>query len=241
MSTVLPTTRCAWDAHKVIDGGFDWLHLNSLAPTSDDRYVLSSRTQSAVVAVDLSGELSWILGDPVGWPEEVADQLLTPVGDLTWPEDQHAPTYDPTTGDLWLFDNGGRRHTPYAPAPGSDGQYSRLVHYRIDEEAGTVEQVWDWQPEPPVFAAIMGDADPLPDGHVLSVFTWLKEHEGVPHLDRGWGERSSRVIEVDVATGETVLDLLLTSDEAELPLGWWTYRVQRIPEVTSLLPATAPR
>ena len=230
MTDVLPVDRCAWEGQKVENGGKDWLHLNSLAPTGDGRLVLSARTQSTLIAVDPAGTISWMLGDPMGWSDTVAHHLLTPVGDLTWPEDQHAPHYDPVTGDLFLFDNGGRRFTPYEAPPAESGEYSRLVHYRIDETAGTVEERWSWQPDPPVFAPIMGDADPQPDGHVLSVFTWLLETGGVAHEELGWGRKASRIIEVVPGEEDAVLDLRLRSDD-DLPDGWWTYRVQRIPRI----------
>jgi len=242
LSTVLPTTRCAWNGQNLVAGGYDWLHLNALGPTSDGRFVLSSRTQSALVAMEPDGEVSWILGDPTGWPEDVAPRLLTSVGPLTWPAAQHAPHYDPATGDLWVFDNGGARTTPYDPDadPEPADPTSRLVRYRVDEEAMTVEEAWSWQPDPPVFSRIMGDADPLPDGHVLSVFTWLKETEGTPHPELGWGDDASRVIEVVPGEADPVLDLRLRSDAEALRDGWWTYRVQRIDPIHEAAAAITP-
>jgi len=227
MVDVLQTTRCAYDGFVRIDGGLDWAHLNAVLPTSDDQLILSSRTQSAVFRTDWSGELTWILSDPAGWVSPWSDALLTPVGEVTWPEDQHSPHFDEATQTLTVFDNGGRRYTPYDEPPATSGEYSRVVAYQIDGAQRTVSEAWSWQPTPSLYASIMGDADPLPNGHVLSAWTWLDGDATQTAEALGWGDRATRVIEFVPGEPTPLLDLRLRSDRDDLDLGWWTFRVQR--------------
>jgi hypothetical protein len=228
MLDVLQPTRCAWNGFELDAGGLDWAHLNSVQPVGDD-VIVSSRTQSAVVRVGLDGQRRWILSNPDGWQAPWSDVLLQPDGPVVWPAKQHSPHYDEATGLLTMFDNGGKRYSPYAEPPDDEPEpSSRVVAYQIDEEALTVSEAWDWAPDPPLYAGIMGDADRLDDGYVLSTWTWLHEHEGIPNAERGWGDRSVRIIEFEPGHPQPRLDLLIRSDRDELPMGWWVFRAERL-------------
>lgn len=137
------------------DGGafgrsdLDWAHINSVAYDADrDLLLISCRHLSAVVAIHKSEKtLAWVLGDPVGWEKLDPAYLLTPVGEnFAWQYAQHRLSIL-SDGTLLLYDNGygGRAKVANADAALTDAQnYSRVVRYRIDPEAMTVEQVWEY-------------------------------------------------------------------------------------------------
>lgn len=228
MRDVLQTSRCSWGSHIEDDGGFDWVHLNTAAPDGDG-VLVSSRHQQAIARLDADGQLDWLLARPDGWDPAWEARRLQPVGEVTWPADQHSPRFDPATQTLTVFDNGGHRDDPGAP-DGSTGPWpSRVVAYQLDLDARTVSEAWSWAPSTPLVAAIMGDAQPLPDGHVFSTWTWI-DGDGIdPAETLGWGARSTRLLEFVPGETDPVLDVRLRSTQEELAEGWWTFRAQRVP------------
>src|SRR5712664_2471218 len=158
-----------WDLSKVLDptrtvllnNPVDWLHNNGIAySATDDTIVISGRNQG-VAKITHTGELRWLLAPHRGWQGMQASRLLTAVGDsglpyadmvqqdgaedlgasmeFDWPWGQHSPVVL-TNGDVLLFDNGFHRHF----APDSPVRFSRAVIYRIDENAMTVRQLWQY-------------------------------------------------------------------------------------------------
>ncbi len=159
----------------------DWLHLNSIVyDSADHSIIISSKAQSAVVKLTYPGmQIKWILGPHDNWSPKYQPYLLTPVGpNFEWPWGEHHATLfsqdvpgDQTT-DILLFDNAlYRSFTDPNLFPPSDW-YSRVVHYRINEAAMTVQQVWEYGKErgPALFSAVGGSAYRLPNGDVLG--TW---------------------------------------------------------------------
>lgn len=149
---------------------YDITHSNAVYYVKEEDAVLvSSYRQCAIYKVDMvSGELDWILGDPIGWREPWSKKLLKPKGDVIWPCYQHGIELTPR-GTLLVFDNGGaRRIPPQEPQP-EEERFSRAVEYRVDEDAGTVEEVWSYGPEQERFVSpFISDADYLPEtGNVL--------------------------------------------------------------------------
>ena len=72
---------------------------------------------------------------------------------------------DPNTVDLLLFDNGD-----YVGAAEHAG-CSRIVQYRIDEAAMTVEEVWSWGGDKPeLYSYRHGSAQLLKNGNRLGSF-----------------------------------------------------------------------
>lgn len=207
----------------------DWAHANAIIPTDDgENVVISTRHQDAVFKVSRDGrELRWILANHSNWSTAFQPYLLRAVGDdFRWPYHQHAPQVT-GEGNLMLFDNGVHRASPgdeIAPLDRAAAR-SRAVEYQIDESAMTVEQVWEFEPNPAVFSLVLGDADVLPTtNNVLMVYGSVDaESEGVP-------ERRARLIEVarTAATG-VVSDLVLRSPEPAR--GWVVYRAERIPNL----------
>jgi arylsulfate sulfotransferase len=141
--------------------GLDWAHANAVVedPT-DGGLVVSLRHQDAVVKIDATGALAWILGPHDNWSPDFQPYLLTPIGEpFAWQYHQHSPELTPA-GTLLLFDNGNFGASP--PAPALPDRHSRAVEYAIDEETMEVRQVWEYDAGGTVFSAIVGDADHLP-------------------------------------------------------------------------------
>ena len=127
-----PLSRQPWGA------GLDWSHGNALAETPDgEGWVTSLRHQHWIVRVDrATAEVDWVLGRD-------GDFELTRG---TWFDSQHNPEFV-GTDELLVYDNGTERYR-------AGGMGSRVVRYRIDEEARTVAQLWSWPV--PVFTPIVG-------------------------------------------------------------------------------------
>lgn len=156
----------------------DWSHGNGLSydPT-DDSILVSLRNQSAILKIDKkTKDIKWILGRHDGWPANLQDKLLTPIGDLIWPGYQHNPRMTPA-GTVILFDNrayGGAR--PFEKPLPLHKSFSRGVEFEINPDEMTVKQIWtsgDNQGDDPCFSYAMSDAWrlPLTNNHlVISAF-----------------------------------------------------------------------
>ncbi|MEM8936267.1 MAG: aryl-sulfate sulfotransferase [Pseudomonadota bacterium] len=130
---------------------WDWTHGNGVTHDGrDDSVVASFKLLDAIIKIDReSKDMKWIFGDHIGWSEEYQHLLLTPIGGgFRWPYHQHNPRWT-HAGTLLVFNNNrgqtkpfdGREQVPY------EQTYSYTVEYEIDEEAGTVRQVWISEPE----------------------------------------------------------------------------------------------
>ena len=206
----------------------DVTHSNALYYVEEEDSVLvSSYRQCAIYKVDMAtGELIWILGDPIGWREPWSDHLLAPKGNVIWPCHQHGIEMTPR-GTLLVFDNGGaRRIPPQEPQPAEE-RFSRAVEYVIDEAAGTVEEVWSYGPEQEAFVSpFISDADYLPEtGNVLITDGGrFKDEDGKPMNTFG-GRQWGRILEVTYGDDTTKLWELVIED----PEGRYSvYRAQRL-------------
>lgn len=226
LAPVLDPDRIGYDALNQTPGGLDWTHANSVQPLGDDAWLVSVKHQDAVLALDrATGEVDWILANPAGWDPEREALRLQPVGEpFGWPWHQHAAKW---VGDgVLLFDNGNHGAAPLTGDPTRLPKEvaSRVVRYRVDPEAGTVAQVWEYVPEPRLFSTAMGDADLLPGGTVLATFAYVQLVGGVwsPTLP-GRGATGFELHEVDPATGRLVWGV--AGWQEGVP--WRTYRAQR--------------
>lgn len=125
---------------------YDWFHNNSVwYDEATNSITLSGRHQDAVINIDYdTGELNWIIGDPTNWSEEYQKYFFTPVGDdFEWQWSQHAAMITPE-GYVFILDNGNNKskiEEEYVPAEDS---YTRGVMYKIDKDAMTIEQIWEY-------------------------------------------------------------------------------------------------
>lgn len=230
LSDVLDTRRIGFDSLDQKPDGKDWAHVNGVIRDPRDGGVLVSvRHQDAIVKLDADWELEWILGTHAGWVAPWTDHLLTPVGDgFRWPYHQHAPELT-ADGTLVMFDNQRIGHNPYEPEVTPSP--SRVVGYRVDADARTVEEVFsfDQSSTGPLFSEALGDADSQPiTGNILADFGFLDGEGGIENADLGWGRKSVRLVEF-APDGSVVLDIRLRSDIGAEPEGWRAYRSERLP------------
>jgi arylsulfate sulfotransferase len=220
----------------------DWTHANAVFEDIDGAWIISLRHLDVVMKVDpASHEIVWLLGDHANWPAELQSKLLTPVGDLDWQYHQHGPSVGPRGPngevELYLFDNGNFRASPYAglQQPPNEETYSRVVQYEIDEDAMTVRQVFSFD-DPSggtLYSGAVGNATPLASGNVLSAWGFLtRMPDGSANEAAGLGTHTVRVIEIDPDAVAEVEQLYLSVPKAENASGWTGYRATRIPSLT---------
>lgn len=182
LKTVLQRTRFGSEQ--------DWAHINSIAwDERDGTIILSSNTQCTVAKLTWpEGEIKWLLSDPIEYMPRLQQYLLTPTGDnFEYSYNQHhatiLPDYDnnPDTIDIFLFDNGFTRFVKgisFAKAAMLPEEimaydnYSRLVHYRINEKTMTVEQIWQYGKErgEELFSISTGSAQLLTNNNLFGCF-----------------------------------------------------------------------
>ena len=149
-----PWRQCShFDSTNYYPDAKDWTHVNSLVYQPwDDSYLVVARHLDALLKIDrASGELVWQMGgldDDFTW---IGEPLDHPHLSQTW------------EGGLVVFDNGDHR----------EPQASRVVELAIDEEARTVEVIWEHAQEDGEFLALLGDVKRLDDGHTLISWTDL--------------------------------------------------------------------
>ncbi|MEN6635483.1 MAG: aryl-sulfate sulfotransferase [Clostridiaceae bacterium] len=244
LKTVLPRSseriNTAQSAEKILSEQWgmsptDWFHLNAIV-WDDGDVILSGRHSSAVVKMAWpSGTIQWILASPDGWLPMDQKYLLTSVdnqSEFEWPYWQHAPYLlpdqdgNPGTEDILLFDNGtvrfGKASVQEALRTGNlpaIQNYSRLVQYRIDENAGTIEQVWQYGKErgEELYTERCGNADLLANGNRLGFFFIENDDPNLP---------SAHIVmnEVD-PSGKLIWEALITNEKGAVE----AYRGNRMP------------
>ena len=194
----------------------DWCHMNTVVAHGDS-LIISSRHQSTVACSDQQGNLKWMLCDPQDYFPSFQRYILKPVGDgFTYFYTQHAPEVLPDqdgdldTLDILLFDNGDFRVPDAQKA-------SRMVQYRINERAMTVEQIWSYgDGVNETYSYRHGDADLLPNGNRLGSF---EPYDEKADLRYAYG------VEVN-AEGDVVWECWRTSTD---PAHWYgEYRLERL-------------
>ncbi|MEP2316328.1 aryl-sulfate sulfotransferase [Eudoraea sp.] len=192
----------------------------------EDAVLVSSNFQCAIYKIDMkTGTLLWILGDPTGWNKPWSDKLLKPIGELTWPCHQHGVEMTPQ-GTLLMFDNGGARFIPPNPPMPEKDRFSRALELRVDEIAGTVEEVWTYGPEQERFVSpFISDADYLTntDNVLITDGGRFKDKEGNLMPTFG-GHQWARILEVSKEpTTEKIWELHIYDPE----IRYSVYRAQR--------------
>ncbi len=147
------------------DPNIDLIHANSLALTTDNNLLLSSRNLNEITKIDLqTGNILWRLGGKSGTFKFVNGEPFAYQHDV-----RQLPN-----GNITVFDN---HATTDGPAP------SRGVEYQLDETAMIVTQVWQFAADSSVFSTYMGNTQRLPDGNTL--VSW-----GAPYTKSGYKYRS---------------------------------------------------
>ncbi|WP_040880948.1 aryl-sulfate sulfotransferase [Marinococcus halotolerans] len=204
----------------------DWMHQNAIWYDKEKKSILiSSRHQSAVMSLTYPDmNINWILGAPEGWSADMAEKVLEPENDnLKYPGAQHAPMIlpdqdaNPDTKDVLLFDNNR------AVTRGDESvsqNFSQGIQYRINEEEGTVETVWDYGKErgKDFFSNVVSDADYMyeTENRLLT--------SGYQKVEDGY---RATVVETAGTTDEVVYELELSG--IEQGDGRVVYRAERLP------------
>lgn len=235
-----------WDlrAYPFHFGGTrDWSHCNSVVYDEvDDALIVCLRHQDAVVKFDRrTSKVRWILGDPSGWRGELANKVLRPVGKLEWPYHAHGVKFRSEAGRLLLFDNGNCRSLPPRRPQPASSSYSRAVEFEIDEQAGTVREVWSYggRTGPRFFSAFVGDADWLPETNNVLVTDGgrLEDSRGRPVGEPPGATQWGRVLEVTRAEpAQVVFELHLSERGRSNRYGSSIYRAERIPSLYATSP-----
>ncbi len=232
---LLDPIRVGYGSLEMRTHGLDWIHANAIAlDEAADQYVVSSRNQDALFAIDrASGELAWIVAPQVNWLGPARDHVLTPTGS-NWlqPSHQHAPHLTPD-GTWLVVDNGNVRASPFTSEILDPDPHTEIIELAIDPEAGTVERLNTWEPaDGPIFSSAMGSVVHLPTtGGRLIDYGFVERLDGVDNLDLGRAPVSIRLVEQD-ADGEVVWDLSIFVPATD-PAGDGTfaYRAHRIPSL----------
>ncbi len=237
---LLDPGRIAYDSlnsHVELGTPNDWAHANAIIEADDGQnLIVSCRHQDAIFKMKRDGsELLWILGNHNNWSEPFQQYLLQPVGDVfEWPYHQHAPEITPD-GTILVFDNANYRASPSdGTAPLSDSEAeSRVVEYRIDEQARTIEQVWEYYyPSNRYFSIVVGDADLQPQSNnVLATYGGMLSIDGIVNSELGRGRLQGRIVEIDRDMGDEVVFELEVYSSEPAGQGYFVYRAQRIPPI----------
>ena len=233
-----------WDLRESLDrrrriwssNSRDWFHANGLAyDEAKDAIIVSGRVQGTV-KLTRNNEIIWILAPHRGWDQsgngaDLNSKLLQPLdangtpitdpqvlggfvdhSEFSWSWYQHAPKLTPH-GTLFLFDNGDNRHYQGEPV------FSRAVEYQIDDDALTIQQVWEYGRERgrATYSRIISDVD-YHEAENTVVFMPGFNFENGPN---------GKTIEVDYATKNVVYEAEVRKEPPNQGLTF--HRIERLP------------
>ena len=221
-------------------GHTDWTHGNSMwIDELENTILLCLRYQEAIIKIDrASGEIIWILGENLDWPDHLQGKVLRPIGDIQWPYHMHTPSIT-KDGTFLIFDNGVFGARPFRTPKLPRDTFGRAAEYRIDEANMTVKQIWasDHKGDPDnLISYAMGDADEMPNtGNVLISYGMSITPEQAHDIPATEYNRCShqrcqaRIREVTRSTPpETVFDVRLRIDKDEPNIGWVCFGAEKI-------------
>lgn len=204
---------------------YDWFHNNSVwYDEATNSITLSGRHQDAVINIDYdTGELNWIIGDPTNWSEEYQKYFFTPVGDdFEWQWSQHAAMITPE-GYVFILDNGNNKskiESEYVPAEDS---YTRGVMYKIDTDAMTIEQIWEYGKTrgSEFYSPYISDVDYIEQDH------YIVHSGGIVYVDGKNSNEPAGLGGADALVSDTV-ELLNDEVIFEIVLPTNNYRVEKM-------------
>jgi hypothetical protein len=235
---IIDPLRIGYDGTNGLPEAADWAHANAVIHDPLDNSIIASlRSQDALIKFSReSGELIWILGNHRKWVG-FEQYLLAPIGSpFVWQYHQHAPMLTPD-GTILLFDNGNRKATPFTneiPTP-ADTNFSRAVEYRVDEQAGTIEQVWEYgfdQSGELIYTPAVGDADLLTGSNtVLITFGGICNENGIPSDNSSQCRATARIVEVTHEAVPTKVFEIHVDHPDPASVGYVVYRADRFPDL----------
>ena len=131
----------------------DWLHANSLSIGPRGNILVSFFFLHEVLSINPDYEsIEWRLGGP-------ASSFVVADGGME--AGQHTAA-EVTSNRVLLFDNG--RDRP------SEETFSRALEIELDTDAGTAQIVWEFRPQPDIYAPFVSSAFRLENGNTLVGF-----------------------------------------------------------------------
>ena len=224
----------SWDLKDILnmeDGksenwvDYDWFHNNSVwYDEATNSITLSGRHQDAVINIDYdTGELNWIIGDSTNWSEEYQKYFFTPVGDdFEWQWSQHAAMITPE-GYVFVLDNGNNKSKIEAEYVPAEDSYTRGVMYKIDTDAMTIEQIWEYgkMRGSEFYSPYISDVDYLDAGH------YIVHSGGIVYVDGKNSNQPAGLGGADALVSDTV-ELLNDEVVFEIVLPTNNYRVEKM-------------
>jgi arylsulfate sulfotransferase len=163
--------------------GIEWTHSNSLMAVDDDYFYVSAKNLDKLIKVDRSdGSIEWqmngLVADPAipHFTHPDGGEVWRSVSDLDlWSHSHMSHLWD---GGMVVFDNGDLSNDP---------NFSRAVEYSFDEQALTVEQVWEYVEPARGHTGAMGDVRKLESGNYVIAWSSLEYvNEVTPEGDTVW-------------------------------------------------------
>lgn len=214
----------------------DWSHANALLYLPEEQAIIVSfRHLDCIMKIDwATKKIRWILGDPDGWGKAWQKYLLKPVGDLQWTYHQHSPQITPK-GTLMVYDNGNYRARPFKKATLGPDNQSRVVEFKIDEQAMTVEQVYEFRGigDERFYCPFYCEADWLPQTENLLITNGghIELEDGTPSDNVPADHQWARIFEITRGPKpEKVFEIEFDSGLGS-PFGWSIYRANRLPNL----------
>ncbi len=176
----------------------EYAHVNSVVVDLDGNIIISAQGTSQVVKISRpGGQVLWKLGGKSNQFKFVNDPFSHICGQHTVSRLEN--------GNLLLFDNGQNCW----PINAARGDLTRVVEYRIDEQALEAELVWSYTQDG-AYAPFQGSAQRLANGNTLI----------------GWGSDPDILATEVNSAGSKVFEIIATQGD-EPVIG---YRVRRFPE-----------
>lgn len=143
----------------------DYIHVNSIAPTSDGHILISCRHLDEVIKINRqTGAVIWRLGGSKSRGNDFTFLNDKDQG-FTGFSHQHS-AWETPRGTILLFDNGNLKPGNYS---------SRAVEYEIDQSAYTAKKVWEHIPTQRTVSTSMGSVQELTNGNILIGYGTLKD------------------------------------------------------------------
>ncbi len=123
----------------------DWLHANALSIGPRGNVILSFHYLNSVLSIAPGfGGLEWRIGGLGNLNADAGERFTG----------QHTPA-EVAPDRVLMFDNGFER---------VNDRYSRAVEFVLDHATGRATKVWEWRPQPDIWARIVGLARRLSNG-----------------------------------------------------------------------------
>lgn len=224
--------------NESIEGDFsrDWSHANSLEYLPDEQSIIVSfRHLDCIMKIDWKGKQPrWIFGDPGGWGEAWQKFLLKPEGVLAWPYHQHSPQLTPR-GTLLMYDNGNYRARPFNKITPAEENQSRVVEYEIDEQAMSVNQIFEYSgtPRDRFYCPFYSEADWLTQTQNILVTDGghIELDDGTPNDEVPAERQWARIFEITRDNPPQKVFEVTFDSGFNSPYGWSIYRASRIPNI----------